>query len=210
MQTTKKDIVKSCRAACLSCCIRQTAESPGFTGPPGQKMLSRFLVSLGMAVFVAGCTPAGPRAVLDGKRLLERGDYAKAAEQLRAATQLMPTNALAFNYLGLALHNAGQPSEAERAYLRALNLDKDLIEVRYDLGCLYLDQSNRLEQAKSEFTAYTMHRPNNPQGWWKLGQAQLRNHEVSAADHSLLEAVRLDPHNAEILTTVGLLQYQRK
>jgi tetratricopeptide (TPR) repeat protein len=209
MQTTKKDTVKSWPGACFGRGILEAAKH-GAAVRPREKIFLPLLVSVGLVLFLAGCTPAGPRAVLEGKRLFERGDYAEAAEQLRAATRLMPTNALAFNYLGLALHHSGQPAEAERAYLRALTLDKDLIEVRYDLGCFYLEQSNRLEQAKSELIAYTLHRPNNPEGWWKLGQAQLRNRELSAADHSLAEAVRLDPHNAEILTTLGLVQYQRK
>jgi len=32
------------------------------------------------AVFVTGCTPPGPRALLKGKKLLERGDYDAAVE----------------------------------------------------------------------------------------------------------------------------------
>ena len=210
MQTTKKDAVKSCPGSCFTSGIEEPAERPTYLGALGRKVFLQLVAALGLAVFFTGCTPAGPRAVLEGKRLFERGEYAEAAEQFRAATRLMPTNALAFNYVGLALHHAGQPVEAERAYFRALALDKDLTEVHYDLGCLYLDQSNRLEQAKSELTAYTMRRPSNPEGWSKLGEAQLRNRELSAADHSLAEAVRLDPHNPEILTSLGLVQYHRK
>jgi Flp pilus assembly protein TadD len=210
MQTTKKDAVKSCPGAFLTRGIGAGAERSIFMQVLVRKVFLALLTALGLAAFLTGCTPAGPRAVLDGKKLIDRGDYAEAAEQLRAATRLMPTNALAFNYLGLALHHAGQPAEAERAYMRALVLDKDLTEVHYDLGCLYLVQSNRLEQAKSELTAYTLRRPNNPEGWWKLGQAQLRNRELAAAEHTLAEAVRLDPHNPEILTTLGLVGYQRR
>jgi tetratricopeptide (TPR) repeat protein len=67
-----------------------------------------------------------------------------------------------------------------------------------------------MEQAKSEFTAYTLHRPGNPDGWLKLGQAQLRNREFAAADRSLEEALRLDPHNPDTLTSLGVVRYQRK
>jgi tetratricopeptide (TPR) repeat protein len=141
---------------------------------------------------------------------LEKGEYAQAIEELRLATQLMPTNALAFNYLGLALHQAGQSAEAERAYLRALSLDHDLTEVHYDFGCLLLSQSNRLDQAKSELTAFTMRRPNSAEGWLKLGQAQLRARELAAADRSLDEAVRLDAHNPEALTALGVVRCQRR
>src|SRR5215467_8808748 len=51
-----------------------------------------------------GCTPPGPRALLEGKRLIEQGKYARAIEKMRSATSLLATNAQAWNYLGLACH----------------------------------------------------------------------------------------------------------
>lgn len=160
--------------------------------------------------FVTGCGPPGPRAVLEGKRLLERGQYAQAIEELRLATQLMPTNALVFSYLGLACHQAGQAPEAERAYLRALALDHDLTEVHYNLGCLWLTQPAKIEQAKAELTTYTLRRPNAPEGWLKLGEAQFRSRELIPAERSLGEVLRLEPKNAEALTELGLIRHQRR
>ncbi len=159
---------------------------------------------------VTACGPPGPQAVIEGKRLLERGEYGRAIEELRTATQLLPTNALAFNYLGLACQEAGQSAEAERAYLRALALDHDLTEVHYDLGCLWLSQSNKVDQAKAELTAFTMRRANSAEGWLKLGEAQFRSRELSAAEKSFGEALRLNPQNPAALTAMGLARYQRK
>jgi tetratricopeptide (TPR) repeat protein len=135
-----------------------------FSIPPAG-VVTRLAVYLILSGILAGCGPAGPRAVLDGKKYLDRGEYQQAIEELRSATELLPTNALAYSYLGLAFHSAGQPAEAERAYQRALALDHDLTEVHYNLGCLWLTQSNRIDQAKSELTAYTMRRPNSTEGW---------------------------------------------
>ena len=73
-------------------------------------------VFLALAVFISGCAPAGPRALLNGKKLLDRGDYAGAVEQLKTATTLLATNAEAWNYYGVALQHAGQPADAARAY----------------------------------------------------------------------------------------------
>ena len=169
---------------------------------------------LGMALIgvalLSGCAPPGPRAVLDGKKCLDRGDIPQAVRELRAATQLLPTNALAFSYLGLALHQAGQSAEAEVAYERALALDHDLTEVHYNLGCLLLAQSNKLDQAKSELTAYTLRRPNSAEGWLKLGEAQLRSRELTAAEKSFGESLRAGPQTAEALTYLGLIRYQRR
>src|SRR5213078_3794935 len=130
-------------------------------------------------LLLTACGPPGPRAVLEGKALLERGEYGQAIEAFQAATRLMPTNALAFNFLGLACHQAGLSADAERAYLRALTLNHDLTEVHYNLGCLWLLQSNRLDQARSELTTYTLRTPNDPEGWLKLGQVQFRSRDLA-------------------------------
>jgi tetratricopeptide (TPR) repeat protein len=180
-----------------------------FSIPPAG-VVTRLAVYLILSGILAGCGPAGPRAVLDGKKYLDRGEYQQAIEELRSATELLPTNALAYSYLGLAFHSAGQPAEAERAYQRALALDHDLTEVHYNLGCLWLTQSNRIDQAKSELTAYTMRRPNSTDGWLKLGQAQLRLRELSASEKSFTEALRVSPHSAEALTEIGLVRYHRR
>src|SRR5262245_22996667 len=104
-----------------------------------------------LALMVAGCTPAGPRALLDGKRLLDQGRYEQAIEKFRTATSLLHTNAQAWNYLGLACHRAGQSTNAAAAYQKALDLDRDLLEARHNLGCLWLDL-NKPELARAEFT----------------------------------------------------------
>src|SRR6266704_1404946 len=95
------------------------------------KSLILFLTAV---ILLAGCAPPGPRALLQGQRLLEQGKLPQAIEKLRQATALLGTNAQAFNYLGLACHQAGQMAEAEKAYQRALVLNRDLAEARYNFG----------------------------------------------------------------------------
>lgn len=161
-----------------------------------------------LAVIVAGCTPAGPRALLDGKRLLDEGRYAQAVEKFSIATSRLYTNAHAWNYLGLAYHRAGQPTNAAVAYQKALDLNRDLLEARYNLGCLWLDY-NKLELAKAEFTSYTLRRGNASEGWLKLGAAQLRAREPVAAEKSFREVLRVSQGNVEALNGLGLAQLQR-
>ncbi len=155
-----------------------------------------------------GCRPPGARALLKGKYLLDQGQFERAAAQFQEATTLLPTNALAFNYLGLALHQSGRPAEAERAYYRALAINHELAEARYNLGCLFLSE-NRPEQARSELTAFTLQRPNYVDGWVKLGTAQLRSHEPAAAERSFNQALHLGPQDPECLTGIGLARLQR-
>src|ERR1700744_3114890 len=104
-----------------------------------QKRFARQIQTLLLAaalVWICGCTPAGPRALLRGKRLLDEGKFAAAVDELKVAISILTTNAQAWNYLGLAYHHAGQSAEAVEAYQRALKLDHDLIAVHYNLGCL--------------------------------------------------------------------------
>jgi tetratricopeptide (TPR) repeat protein len=169
-------------------------------------------------VLLAGCTPPGPRALLEGKRLLELGKYDQAVQQLREATALLATNALAWEYLGLACQQAGQAAEADKAYHRALVLDHDLTEAHYNLGCLSLEQ-DKLDAAKAEFTAYTLRRGNAPEGFLKLGETEMkvalhetsiagRTRELTAAERSFTEALRLSPQNPEAFNGLGLVRMQ--
>jgi len=176
--------------------------------PPSSTCCPFFLLLLALAVCLAGCTPAGPGALLKGKKYLDRGDYTGAVAELKLATSLLTTNAQAWNYLGLAYQYAGQPADAVGAYQRALNLDRDLVEVHYNLGCLWLDE-NKPDTAQTEFTAYTLRRSNAPEGWLKLGWAQLRGRELAPAEKSFNYALYLSPNNAEALNGLGLAQVQR-
>jgi tetratricopeptide (TPR) repeat protein len=166
------------------------------------------VIFLALAVFAAGCTPPGPRALLKGKKYLDRGDYDAAVAEFKTATTLLATNAQAWNYLGVACQRDGQTADAVNAYQRALSLDRDLVEAHYNLGCLWLDQ-NSLDAAKAEFTAYTLRRSNAPEGWLKLGTAQLRDGEIVPAEKSFGTAYYLNTNNAEALNGLGLAQIRR-
>src|ERR1039458_5811464 len=150
-----------------------------------------------LALLLAGCTPAGSRALWNGKRCLDRGDLAAALTQFKRATTLLATNANAWNYYGVALQRAGQPDEAATAYQTALRLDHSLAEAHFNLGVLSLEQ-NQPETARSELTAYTLQRPNAPAGWLKLGFAQLKGGgNILSAERSFSAVLSLKVNAAE-------------
>ena len=132
---------------------------------------------------LTGCTPPGPHALLQGERLVHDGKYVQAVEKLKLATELLPKNAQAWNYLGLACHGAGQPSNAIIAYRKALALNRDLIAVHYNLGCVCLEQNNP-NLAIEELTSFVAHPlyARNVDGWLKLGTAYLRSHRWDEAE----------------------------
>ena len=166
------------------------------------------VIFLMLAIFLGGCGPPGPRALLKGKKLLNDGDYAAAVEKLKTATSLMSTNAQAWNDLGVAYQHVGRPADAALAYQRALTLDRDLVEAHYNLGCLWLEQA-KPDVARTEFTAYVLRRSKEPEGWTKLGVAQLRLRDLTAAEKSFNTALSIDASNAAALNGLGMAQMQR-
>jgi tetratricopeptide (TPR) repeat protein len=180
----------------------------GRSGAPSLRFHVRYLVILAVIGLLAGCGPAGSHTLLKGKKLLDEGDYGGAVEELKSATASMPTNAAAWNYLGVAQAHAGQSADAQQSYQHALQLDRDLTEAHYNLGCLWLEQ-NRPDDAISEFTAYTLRQDKTPDGWLKLGLAQLRTRNTLSAEKSFSTALSLDPYNAEALNGLGLARMQR-
>ena len=182
---------------------------------------NRCAVFAAAVLVLGGCMPPGPRALLEGKRLLERGKYAEAIERFQTATSLLATNAQvwqAWNYLGLACQYSGDATGAERAYQRALMSNPDLVEARYNLGCLWLSQ-NKFEAARSQFTTYSLRRGNSFEGFLKLGTVQLRlseqhgpqlrSMELAAAEKAFSDAARLAPENPECWNALGIAKLQR-
>jgi tetratricopeptide (TPR) repeat protein len=167
-----------------------------------------FLVLAAMFVLV-GCGPAGPRAVLKGERLIREQKYALAVQELQEAIRLIPTNAQAWNHLGLALHHNKQPKEALKAYRQALALDRKLSVVHYNVGCLLLEQ-NDPAGAVDPLTSYTYLQPRSAPGWLKLGTAQLRARRFDAAETSFKRALDLDPANVEAANNLGVAQANRR
>lgn len=163
---------------------------------------------LAVALLLTACAPPGPRAFVKGKQLLERGDFAAAVEEFRTASSLMPSNAVAWNYLGVALHQSGQVSNALFAYSQALRFDRELLEVRFNMGCLRLD-AGEAEAAKADLFSYTSRRPNDGIAWTKLGTAQLQTREIGLAEKSFREALRVDSRDVIALNGLGMAAAQR-
>lgn len=175
---------------------------------PARTRLVCLCLALAGAAFLTACTPPGPRALLRGKDLLDKGSYKEAITELRVAVDLLPTNAIAWQYLGVASQKTGQGTDAERAYQHALALDRDLMEARFNLGCLYLD-ANRLQEAKEQFTAFNLRRGPSVEGLLKLATAQLRAREATAAERTFSEVLRLQAKHPEALNGLGMARLQR-
>lgn len=156
-----------------------------------------------------GCAPPGPAALLEGKKLIEQGRPGDAVAPLEKAAALLPKNALAWNYLGLAYHGSGHVEPAIRSYRAALALDHKLGIVRYNLGCLHLEQGN-VPAAVEELRSFTLLQPAVVEGWLRLGTAQLKARRLDEAEKSFRSALDLHAKHPEALNGLGLIQVQRR
>jgi len=166
------------------------------------------LLLAALAWGLTSCAPNGPRALLEGRRGLEAGNLTNALRCLHLATSLLPSNALAWNDLGVACHRAGLITNALAAYQRAVALNRDLYEARLNLGRLLLEQ-NQPEAARTHLAFCTLRRPEALEGWLNLGACQLRLNEAAAAERSYREALRLSPTNAAAWNGLGVAQMRR-
>jgi tetratricopeptide (TPR) repeat protein len=167
------------------------------------------VAALTACVWFSGCTPAGPRALLQGEKLIQESKYAEAIEKLRKATELLPKTAQAWNHLGLAFHGNNQPDEALKAYRIALSLDHKLAAAHFNLGCLYLEQNN-LAAAADELTSYKLLQPTVIDGWLKLGSAHLRARRLDYAESCFKQVLDLHPRHPEAFNGLGVIQFQRR
>jgi len=167
------------------------------------------LLAAALCVGLVACSPPGPRALLQGKKLVDEGHPAEAVPKLLKATTLLPKYAPGWNYLGLAYQGSGQPQPALRAYQTALSLDHKLAAAHYNIGCLYLDQTN-LPPAIDELRSYTLLQPSALHGWLKLAKAQLQARRLDDAEKSYRAAMDLQARHPEALNGLGLVQAQRR
>ena len=157
---------------------------------------------------LAACTPPGPRALLNGEQLIKAGKFNEAIAPLTEATVLLPRNGQAWNHLGLANHNAGRANDALRAYRKALEVDVNLAAARFNLGCLLLE-IGQSGLAASEFAAYTIAQPKAVDGWLKRARAETLARQFDAAEKSYKAALALNPKQAEVWNTLGIVQLYR-
>ena len=163
-------------------------------------------LALAVLVLAAGCQPHGPDALRRGDELLRAGKVAEAVPLLERAATDLPDDPRAWNFLGLAYHDANRPGEALKAYLRALRADRNYFDVHYNLGALHSEQGNWTEAERSlrTFLAPDANR-NHAAAWALLGDAQLRLRKLDDAEHSLSFAAKLAPNNADVWNSLGLV-----
>lgn len=137
-----------------------------------------------------------------------RGDEVKLEPMLREALRLNDRAVLHHNWLGLVLARRGESAEAERAFLRALELAPDFGGTMTNLGSLY-GRTERLEQSISVLSRALKIEPRNLEARVNLGAALAKLGRLDAAIETLEEAIAMGVRSTELLNAVGLAYAQK-
>ena len=160
-------------------------------------------------LLLAGCIPPGPRALLQGDRLLQTGQFQQALEKLKTATALLPQDPRAWNYLGLAYQGTGDGPHAIEAFRYALSLDHSNLAIvaHYNLGCALLEQGNPVAAANELRSFYLL--SNSLPALSKLATADLRSRQFDAAEKDFISLLKQRPGDAAAQNGLGLVFAQR-
>ena len=144
-----------------------------------------------------------PRVVYKlGMAHYRNGDVAAAAEALQRAVSLDDRMAQAHYLLGLCLRD--RRPQAERALLRAVELDPTLAAAREELVSMYTN-SGRPRQAIEQLEALSALEPTRPERLVSVGLAYARLGRQDAAVLTLGRAAERHPDSSIVYTALGRL-----
>lgn len=154
-------------------------------------------------------TPGDIEARLGLALLHDRlGQQQQALEQLEAAREQEPENAVVLTQLGTVLGALGRFHDAERELRRAVRLAPERADAFLALGTLCFKRGLYL-QAEQELARALEHDTALASAYYYRGEALHQLDRIDEAVVMLLRAVDLDPRNARAYHTLGIL-YDRK
>jgi tetratricopeptide (TPR) repeat protein len=168
-----------------------------------------FALGILLAVIGSGCSPSGPKALLQGEQLIKQGQYEPAVRKLEVAAKKLPNYPQVWNFLGLAYHGQGKLNEALASYQKALNIDRNYAAAQYNLGLVLFDL-NRLPEALSALSSFAIVQPNSEEAWLKIASIQLRLQKSDDAERAAAQALKVNPGSPEALNDLGIIALQRR
>src|SRR5579864_58735 len=147
---------------------------------------------------VLALDPKSPTALRQlGELELQAGEYAKAAEHLKAAMQVRPDDATASYEAGQALEKSGDLPGARDALETSLKLMPGQFDARLLLGRVYL-RLNNTKAAEDQFEAALLIKPEDVEAQLALIEAQIADGKFAEAANQLEDLAKSNPNKPEI------------
>ncbi len=139
-----------------------------------------------------------------GAMAATQGRYDEAEACFRQAVKLKPDFAIAYNNLGLTLHDQGKLDEAEAILHKALQLSPDFAEAHNNLG-LVLHGLGKPEAAATCFRQALKLKPGYIKAYNNLGLALHNQGKLDEAEVYLHKALQLSPDFVETYINLGII-----
>jgi tetratricopeptide (TPR) repeat protein len=128
--------------------------------------------------------------------LMDKGDYARAADVLRQAVAAPPADDALFADLGNAYLRQGMLSQAQQALRRALEINPEQPQAQNLLGLVAI-QKNDPAEAQSRFRDALRSQPDFAEAHNNLGNVLAGARNYPEAEYHFQRAVAIDPKYAE-------------
>lgn len=127
-----------------------------------------------------------------GLSAFRKGDLNSAIRHLRQSVGLEPTNAEAWNDLGVILRKQQNNKEAIDCFRKAVEIKPDFLNARYNLSLAY-EAENDFDHAADQASRVVQLSPGLAKGHLLYGRLLSKTNRLEAAEKELRQAVQLDP-----------------
>lgn len=153
--------------------------------------------------------PSSEEVLLAHVRLaLDAGVVSSVARTVEPLVRMHPEVAEYHYLLGETWSRHRDTGEASEAYLKAVELDPELVPAFLPLG-LALNQENRFEEAGDYLRRYLEAHPQNIDALAGLAEAEERLDDHASAEARIRQVLAEDPHHARANLVLGLVQRDR-
>jgi tetratricopeptide (TPR) repeat protein len=137
---------------------------------------------------------------------MDKGNWARALDEIETAIKLSPDNALVQRNLGYVLDNQGRHKEAIKAFGRAAELAPKLGYIYTTAGNGYV-ALGEYDNAITQYEKTVEATPDSPVGYDALGHASALAGDPDRGLSMLKKAIELDPEYAPAYAHLGRLYY---
>ena len=170
-------------------------------GPEGDKMIADALAQ-------GSALPEAEQVHMRLAQALHASDTAKAVEQGKKLTELLPGSWRSHSLYGVALNVAGRWEDATTAFKKALEVEPTAAVLYNNLGYLEL-QHGKVDDAVVHLKKYAELLPKEPNAHDSLAEALLLGGKYDEAEAAFKKAIELDPKFVEPWSGVGFAHFYK-